>query len=207
MVCSTWGPASLLGQGWEVLNRLVRELPRDEFRVAALLHPHVWNGHSEWQIHSWLAELGRAGLAVVGQHSEWVGPLVAADVIVGDHGSATLYGTATGAPVLLAELTGDDLDPDSPGAELASFAPRLRTDRQLARQLSRDARASVRPRYEHVAGRITSEPGRFARLMRGLLYRKLRLRPPGGLPGAPVTERAALPRLVPHEEPSSLVVP
>ncbi len=207
VVCSTWGPASLLDRGWEVLHRLVRELPREEFRVAALLHPHVWNAHSEWQVHSWLAGLGRAGLAVVSQHSEWVGPLAAADVIVGDHGSATLYGTATGAPVLLAEGTGADLDPDAPMTELASFAPRLRADRPLARQLSRDARASVRPRYAHVAGRITSEPGRFTRLMRGLIYRKLRIRPPGGLPGAPVTERAALPRLAQSAESSSLVVP
>lgn len=207
VVCSTWGTGSLLGQGWELLHRLVRELPREDFRVAALLHPHVWNGHSEWQIRSWLAELGRAGLTVVSQHADWVGPLVAADVIVGDHGSTTLYGTATGAPVLLAELSGADLDPSSPMAELVSFAPRLRADRPLARQLSRDARASVRPRYEHVAGRITSEPGRFARLMRGLLYRKLRMRAPGGLPGAPVTERAALPRLVPHDEQNGTVVP
>ncbi|MEO3764240.1 hypothetical protein [Streptomyces sp. B8F3] len=208
VVCSTWGAGSLLGQGWELLHRLVRELPREDFRVAALLHPHVWNGHSEWQIRSWLAELGRAGLAVVSQHADWVGPLVAADVIVGDHGSTTLYGTATGAPVLLAELAGADLDPASPMAELLSFAPRLRADRPLARQLARDVRPAVRLRYEHVAGRITSEPGRFARLMRGLLYRKLRLRAPGGLPGAPVTEPAALPRLVPPQaEPSSRVVP
>ncbi|WP_407562536.1 hypothetical protein [Streptomyces sp. 184] len=208
VVCSTWGAGSLFRHGWDVLHQLVRELPREDFRVAALLHPNVWNGHSEWQIRSWLAELGRAGLAVVSQHADWVGPLVAADVIVGDHGSTTLYGTATGAPVLLADLPGADLDPTSPMAELLSFAPRLRTGRPLARQLTRDARPSVRPRYDHVAGRITSEPGRFARLMRGLLYRKLRLRAPCGLPGAPVTERAALPRLVPgHAEPSGLVVP
>ncbi|MFF2325392.1 MULTISPECIES: hypothetical protein [unclassified Streptomyces] len=178
LVCSTWGPRSLFGHGQELLERLVAELPRDEYRVALLLHPNVWNAHGEWQIRSWLATLGRMGLTVISQYADWVGALVAADFIVGDHGSVSLYGSMTGVPVLMGCAPEADVDPGSPVAELASLAPRLRPDRPLVRQLARAATLYRRQRYEQIAGRITSEPGRFAARMRALIYRKLRLRAP-----------------------------
>ncbi|WNE95557.1 hypothetical protein PS467_09530 [Streptomyces luomodiensis] len=202
LACSTWGPHSLLGQRWELLQRLVSELPREKFRVAVLLHPHVWNAHSEWQIRSWLADLARLGLTVVSQDTDWVGALVAADYIVGDHGSVTLYGAMTGVPVLLACLPEADVDSASPMAELSSIAPRLLDDRPLRRQLNRSSAAYQSHRYERVAGRITSEPGQFARKMRALMYRKLRLRPPAA---RPVTEPARLPFTVRYDEPGSVV--
>ncbi|MGW7516619.1 hypothetical protein ACWGJ2_13605 [Streptomyces sp. NPDC054796] len=196
LFCSTWGPRSLLGQDWELLERLTSELPREEYRVAALLHPNVWNTHGEWQIRSWLAELCRAGLAVVSQYADWRGALVAGDYIVGDHGSLSLYGTMTSAPVLMTGHPEADVDPDSPLAELCSFAYRLLPDRPLRRQLNRSA-ATYRPRqYERVAARITSEPGQFARKMRQLIYRKLRLRAPSARLR---TEPARLPHTLPYE--------
>lgn len=197
LACSTWGPGSLLGRQWELLERLVDELPREDFRVALLLHPHVWNAHGEWQIRSWLADLGRAGLLVVSQYADWVGALVAADHIVGDHGSVSLYGSMTGVPVLMGDVPEGDLDPGSPAAELASIAPRLHPDRPLGRQLARAAAAYRPERYEQVAARITSEPGRFAGRMRALIYRKLRLRAPAVRPRA---DHAPLPVTVRHEE-------
>ncbi|MFE4827249.1 hypothetical protein [Streptomyces sp. NPDC056672] len=200
LACSTWGPHSLLGQGTELLERLVTELPRDEFRVAALLHPNVWNAHGEWQIRSWLAGLARAGLIVMSQYGDWVGAVAAADYIVGDHGSICLYGTMTGAPVLMAGFSDPDLDPGSPMAELRSFAPRLR-DRPLRRQLDRSSATYRARQYEQVAARITSEPGRFARKMRALIYRKLRLRAPAV---RPTTEPARLPVTLRYDEPGSV---
>ncbi|MYR96908.1 MULTISPECIES: hypothetical protein [unclassified Streptomyces] len=197
LACSTWGPGSLLGQRWELLERLVDELPREEYRVALLLHPHVWNAHGEWQIRSWLADLGRAGLLVVSQYADWVGALVAADHIVGDHGSVSLYGAMTGVPVLMGTVPEAGLDPGSPAAELASIAPRLHPDRPLDRQLTRAAAAYRTERYEQVAARITSEPGRFATRMRALIYRKLRLRAPAVRPR---TDHAPLPVTVRHDE-------
>ncbi|MBC7272126.1 MAG: hypothetical protein H5T76_26030 [Streptomyces sp.] len=204
LACSTWGPDSLLGQGWEVLERLVGELPRDEFRVAALLHPHVWNAHGDWQVRAWLAGLARSGLTLVSPDGDWTGAVVAADYIVGDHGSVTLYGAMTGVPVLMAGRPDADVDPGSPLAELMSFAPRLRPDRPLRSQLRRSSAAWRPHRYERVAARISSEPGRFSRKMRALLYRKLRLRPPST---RPTTEPARLPQTVRYGEPGSVVAP
>ncbi|MGA5703315.1 hypothetical protein [Peterkaempfera bronchialis] len=178
VVTSTWGPKSLLARNSELLERLVAELPRDEYRVALLLHPNAWNAHGEWQIRAWLARLRRAGLALVTQHADWCGVLVAADHIIGDHGSMTLYGTVAGASVLLATYPDTGVDPGSPMAELGSLAPRLNLDRPLARQLAGNSRTQRHDDFARVAARISSEPGRFARNMRTLMYRKLRLRAP-----------------------------
>ncbi|MFL4904209.1 hypothetical protein ACJ6WF_13745 [Streptomyces sp. MMS24-I2-30] len=204
LVCSTWGPDSLLGQGFEVLERLVGELPRDEFRIAALLHPHVWNAHGDWQVRAWLAGLARSGLTLVSPHGDWTGAVVAADYVVGDHGSVSLYGAMTGVPVFMAGRPDADVDPGSPLAELMSFAPRLRLDRPLRPQLRRSSVAGRADRYERVAARISSEPGRFARRMRALLYRKLHLRAPTV---RPATETAALPLTVRYDEPGRVTAP
>ena len=216
LVSSTWGPHSLFGAEWDLLNRLVTELPQDTYRVAALLHPNVWNAHGEWQIRSWLSGLGRAGLALVSQYADWCGAMAAADHLVGDHGSLSLYGAMTGAPVLLTGHTRPGarpgtgagaapapvLDPASPLAELSSFAPRLRADRPLQRQLSRSRTTYRADDHARVAARITSEPGRFAARMRALIYRKLRMRPPAAV--RLTTEPARLPVTVRFDEPGSV---
>ena len=201
LVCSTWGPDSLLGHGWDTLERLVAELPGEEYRIAALLHPHVWNAHGDWQVRTWLAGLARAGLILVSPHGDWAGPVVAADLVVGDHGSVTLYGAMTGVPVLMGGRSDAPVDPGSPMAELMSFAPRLHGDRAMCPQLRRNATIRRSHLYERVAARITSEPGRFARRMRALLYRKLRLRAPAA---RTTTEPARLPSAVHYDEPGSV---
>ncbi|WP_405989057.1 hypothetical protein [Streptomyces sp. NBC_00986] len=204
LACSTWGPDSLLGQGWDLLERLATELPRDEFRIVALLHPHVWNAHGDWQVRAWLAGLARSGLTLISPHGDWAGAVVAADYIVGDHGSVSLYAAMTGVPVLMGGRLDADVDPGSPLAELMSFAPRLRGDRPLRPQLRRSAATCRSHRYERVAARISSEPGRFSHKMRALLYRKLRLRPLGA---RVATAPARLPLTIRYDEPGSVTVP
>jgi hypothetical protein len=114
--------------------------------------------------------------------ADWRGVLVSADYIVGDHGSLSLYGTATGAPVILATYPEPDIDPASPLGDLASFAPRLRHRRPLLRQLARIPGDFRSTDYARVADRITSQPGAFARNTRSLIYRHLKLKEPPGRP-------------------------
>ncbi|RAJ62434.1 hypothetical protein K378_03785 [Streptomyces sp. Amel2xB2] len=185
LACSTWGGASLIARDWELLERLVSELPPERYRTALMLHPHVWNTHSPWTVRSWFAALSRAGLVLLSHRADWCGAMVSANFVVGDHGSVSLYGAMTGVPVLSAgaqQPDGPGLDPDSPLAELRSFTPRLRPDRPLRRQLTRSAATYRADRHESVAARITSEPGRYVRRMRALLYRTLGLRPPAARP-------------------------
>jgi len=192
-VATTWGASSLLGRAPELLVRLVAELPRDEYRVVALAHPNAWFGHGRWQMRAWLSEALRGGLGLVPPEADWRAVLAASDLVIGDHGSTSLYATAAGIPVVFGAPVSADVDPASPMGELARVAPRLSGRRPLTVQLGRLTPEFRRDGYARVAARITSQPGRFSRNMRRLLYRELGLTQPTG---AVSVEPAALPTLI-----------
>ena len=181
---STWGSRSLFGQAADLLERMLVELPPDEYRVITLIHPNVWFGHGLRQVRAWLNDAVRRGLALVPPTSEWMGALVAADLAICDQGSIGVYAAAANVPVILAQFSGEDVAPGSASALLAAAAPRLRIDRPLAEQFAYAAAIHQLSASEMVAGRITSQPGRFHRNMRRLMYRLLRLRQPATVPAA-----------------------
>jgi hypothetical protein len=187
VVSSTWGRRSLWGRQPETFARILAGLPPRTYRVAAILHPNIVAFHGRFQVQRLLGECRRQGLLLVDPAAGWQAAVAAADWVVGDHGSVTLYATITGAPILLAAFAGDDVDPRSPVADLGLAAPRLRldheVDNEVERQLHEAAEARPADRYAAIARRITSEPGAFTRNMRGLLYRLLGLDPPAP-PGA-----------------------
>ena len=192
-VATTWGAASLLGRVPQLPSRLVAELPRSEYRVVALAHPNAWFGHGRWQIEAWLAEPLRGGLGLVPPEADWCAVLAASDLVIGDHGSVSLYATAAGVPVVLGAPLSADVDPASPMGELGAMAPQLSARRPLAAQLGRLTADFRRDEYAKVAARITSQPGDFARNLRRLLYRQLGLSLPASR--GPV-EPAAMPTLI-----------
>lgn len=178
---STWGSRSLFGQAAELIDRLLTELPASQYRVVSLLHPNVWFGHGPRQVRAWLNDAVCRGLAVVPPTSDWIGALVAADLVVCDQGSPGVYAAAADVPVILAQFAGDDVAPGSASALLAASALRLRADRPLLEQF---AAVADRQDLGMVARRITSQPRRFHRNMRRLMYRVIRLRPPATMPAA-----------------------
>jgi hypothetical protein len=135
----------------------------------------------------------KRGLGLIPPDSEWLGAVIAANLVVGDHGSTTAYASAAGVPVLWAGDGHEDVAPGSAAALLAESAPRLLPGRpitpQLAGAIARDQTAVS----EAVAARITSEPGHFDRNLRRLLYRRLGLTQP---PSISVTPPAALPTVI-----------
>jgi hypothetical protein len=193
VVTSTWGPQSLFGRRSDLLPRLLSELPWRQFRIVALFHPNVWFGHGVWQVRTWLADCLRQGLSLVPPEADWRSVLAAADLIIGDHGSATLYGTATGAPVVLASFSQSEVDPASAFGELAAVAPRLSPNESLYGQLTRVNTEMRDDQYKSVVQRITSAPGRFDRNMRQLMYRLMRLKQPATITA---TAPAAVPFLL-----------
>jgi hypothetical protein len=190
VVTSTWGPHSLLSQQPDLLCRMVDELPASRYRVVAVLHPHVWTTHSEFQIRHIHQECLRRGLALTPLGDGWLAAVLAADWVVGDHGSVALYGTVSGAAVLLATFPRTEVALGSPPDALAAVAPRLRHSVPLEPQL---AAAGGRGPYQGIASRISSQPCSFARNIRRLIYQQLCL-------GEPETE----PHL-PHLRPPSLI--
>ncbi|MEU5210794.1 hypothetical protein [Streptomyces sp. NPDC020742] len=179
-VVSTWGAGSSFGAIETLLPRLL-ELTGRNRRVAVLVHPNVWSGHSPWQVHAWLSRCVQRGIAVIPPEADWRPLLIAADTIVGDHGSVTLYGTLAKVPILLAASPEQEINPASPAADLARTALALSPAHSLKSQLAYAAaefRRHQRAEYDAIAARITSEPGRFSRNMRHLLYRLLGLGQP-----------------------------
>jgi hypothetical protein len=193
VTASTWGTASLFGQLSDLHDRLLAELPSDRYRVVALMHPNVWYGHGPRQVRAWRGSAMRRGLALVPPEAEWLGSILAADVVIGDTGSSAVYAAAAGVPLILGAFPDEDVVPGSAAAVLAAGAPRLRPERPIARQLS-DGMAHHRAELSgSVAARVTSEPGRFNRNMRRLIYRMLGLSQP---PSIPVTHPAELPSVI-----------
>ncbi|MEU3772398.1 hypothetical protein AB0F11_04115 [Streptomyces sp. NPDC032472] len=183
LITSTWGGNSVLGASFDTVRRALAELPYDEYRVVAAVHPNAWYGHGGWQIRNWLEPALRAGLVLPPPAGQtWKAALCAADVFLGDHGSLSLYAAARGLPGLLAAFDPQAVAPDSPMAWLGERLPRLDPMRPLAAQL---AGAVALP---SAAARITSRPGRALALLRALCYRHL---------GLPEPESACVARPVP----------
>ncbi|MBK3581436.1 hypothetical protein JHN63_48295, partial [Streptomyces sp. MBT65] len=135
---STWNPESLFGDDLlpSLLPRLTSELPVDEYRLAAVLHPNIWHGHGPGQIRAWLDRARRAGLTLVDPLHGWRQALLAADAVIGDHGSVTYYAAALGTPVLLGAAPLAGLAPDAPVHAFVRTAPRLDPTLPLGPQLA-----------------------------------------------------------------------
>jgi hypothetical protein len=174
VVSSTWGPDGVFGGVPDLLPGLMDQLPADRFRVAALLHPAVWEAHGRRQILAWTGDCRAAGLILPGPTTDWRALVVAADQLVGDHGSVTAYAASVGVPVLLLGGHGRTPAPHSAQELIANEAVRLDLDRPLAAQL----RAARPLDAGRVAGLLTSRPGRAGADLRRLAYRLLRLRAP-----------------------------
>ncbi|KXK59825.1 hypothetical protein AWW66_22105 [Micromonospora rosaria] len=62
VVSSTWGRDGLFGRHPDLLPTALADLPARRFRVAALLHPAVWDAHGHRQVRAWLRDCLAAGL-------------------------------------------------------------------------------------------------------------------------------------------------
>ncbi|MET9776407.1 hypothetical protein ABZ023_19445 [Streptomyces sp. NPDC006367] len=197
VVSSTWAPRSLFGGGaaaagsppadaddllpW-LLSRLTAELPADEYRTAAVLHPNIWYGHGPGQVRAWLDNARRAGLSAVAPLDGWRQALIAADCVLGDHSSVTYYAAAIGVPVLLGAFPQEDLDPRSPVAALGRAAPRLVRRGSLRAQIDRTIASHEAGRYRELAEQTSSAPGESAALLRRLFYGLMGIAEPAGHP-------------------------
>ncbi|MEU0472374.1 hypothetical protein [Streptomyces olivaceus] len=184
VVSSTWASRSLFGGRpaggadepgaadllpW-LLSRLATELPADEYRTAAVLHPNIWYGHGPGQVQAWLDSARRAGLEAIPPLDGWRQALIAADCVLGDHSSVTYYAASIGVPVVLGAFPQEDLDPRSPVAALGRTAPRLLRRGSLRAQIDRAICAHHPDRYKAFAEQTSSSPGESAVLLRRLFY-------------------------------------
>ncbi|WP_245931753.1 hypothetical protein V5P93_002058 [Actinokineospora auranticolor] len=182
LVSSTWSPNSLFGRCPTLYDRLLAELSGTGTKVATVLHPNIWAVHGEWQIRSWLAGAVAGGLLVVPPERGWQAATVAADAVVGDHGSTTTYAAALGKRVCLATWPEGHLRPESPAAALRRAVPLLDLDRSL-----RDQLAHVPPvAASRVVRTVSGVPGGAHARFRKVLYRLLDLPEPAWPAATPI---------------------
>ncbi|GAB2857022.1 hypothetical protein GCM10022221_65760 [Actinocorallia aurea] len=194
LISSTWGPRSLLGRHPDLPDRLAAELPVQSYRVLISAHPNIWTWHGSKQVRSWYS---RENVELLRPDEGWGGALVAADLVLGDHGSVTYYSAALGVPVAIAAFPDDDVLPGSPVGLLGRVESRLDLSRPLHAQLTAVMGRDRTGRKEIFRARLTSRPGRSAEILRQTMYRLLGLTEP--------EERAhsaalPLPRLVRRQE-------
>jgi hypothetical protein len=178
LVSSTWGPTSLFGRHPDVLFQVAAQLPRDRYTVVAALHPHIWTYSGRRQVTRWHSDCTRFGVRLLPPEEGWRAALIAADLVLGDHGSVTYYGAALGVPVLLGEFAEQDVAPGSHIARLGAIAPRLDWDGPVRPQLDAAALAFDAEVYASLRCDLSSRPGRAAEILRREMYRLMRLPEP-----------------------------
>ncbi|WP_157756671.1 hypothetical protein [Plantactinospora sp. KBS50] len=175
VISSTWGRDGLFGHRPDLLPLLMNQLPAGRFRIAALLHPAVWDAHGHRQIRAWLGDCRRAGLLLPEPTEDWRGVVVAADHIIGDHGSVTAYAAAIGRPIRLLPDLRMMPAAGTPQHLVTVGAPRLDPGEPLLPQLASPGRLD----QQAVMAALTAQPGRAGTLLRRVMYRLLGLVEPG----------------------------
>jgi hypothetical protein len=182
VVASTWGEYSLIATRPELPNKLLQDLPRDEYRLALVLHPNIWFGHSTWQVRAWMRQAVDHGLILVPPHDSWRGVLVAADAFIGDHGSMMLHAAALGLPLAFGCIPNDELIEGGPSAELEAHSPRLDPYSPLAAQIERMFSEHDPGHEEATIARVFAHPGESHLLIRREMYRLMGLEEPDEAP-------------------------
>jgi len=171
-ISSTWGPESTFGQHLELYQRLSAQ----GCRVVAQLHPNIMAVHGDAAVRGWLSDSIRAGLRVLPPERGWQAAVIASDVVIGDHGSCTMYAAASGTPTVMATEP-PALWPGSPADVLVRNTPRLDHGQELWPQLRKVMAEHDGPDAE-LADAITARPGQAAAITRSTMYRLLGLAEP-----------------------------
>ena len=183
VVASTWGPSGLFGRFPDLVTDIACTLDPKRYRVAMLLHPAAW-AHGRRQLEAWLAPAREAGLMLLPPTRDWRGVVVAADQVVGDHGSVSTYAAAIGRPIRYVD-TGAALASGSAQKHLRAHATRWQPGRPLDEQPEPNAGLA-----EGVRARLTSCPGQAHQRLRATMYRLLDLAEPAR---PPIAEAVAAP--------------
>ncbi|MEU6860921.1 hypothetical protein AB0B28_18850, partial [Glycomyces sp. NPDC046736] len=172
LVASTWLEHSLFAHHPGLPERLLAALPMDDYAVAFVPHPNILAVHGG--IESLFRRQLENGLIMVDPGEGWRASLLAADLVISDHGSMGFYAAALGIPTALAAFGFDEMPPDSPLALFGSAAPRFDASGDLLGQVERLCEAGPMEHACFEAALAEPASGAAERLHAGL-YRTLDL--------------------------------
>ncbi len=187
VLSSTWGPGSLLDAVPDLPGRLAAALPFDEFRLAAVVHPNAAASLGAWEVGRLLSRSRAAGLHLI-PPDRWEGAILAADLVIGDQGSVSLYAAAAGTRVVLGAYDGDQIVDDSPMAALAAHIPRLDPSSDLNIQIRSGLAQDVRGQAYTQASEGNGVRGRSLDVTQRVAYELLGLPRPTRLPSVRAPE-------------------
>jgi len=191
VVSTTWFTDSAFGRLPRLYREVVDALPAEQFAVAAVLHPLVWAVHGRRQVSAWLSDAVTRGLQLIPPEAGWQATMLAADWVIGDHGSTTGYAAAIGCPVTFASMPAGQPRAGSVAAAVRAHALPLTWDRPLPEQ-AEAACGRVADLAAAATEAITSRPDRAAEILRAEMYRLLELPAPAS-PASPPLVPAACP--------------
>ncbi|QVQ53830.1 translation initiation factor IF-2 [Spiractinospora alimapuensis] len=174
VLSSTWNKESLLGDQREIIRELIATLPTDDYQFALIAHPNVWATEGADQVHRWFTDEKASGMRIVPPEEGWRAALIAADLVVGDHGSVTYYASAIGRPVLLAAFDGDELDSASPLLTYRDMVPSLDPAEPLPPQVLQ----ALKQAPPDATRLLIEHPGSSAERLRDVIYTLLETSPP-----------------------------
>ncbi|WP_199037948.1 hypothetical protein [Glycomyces salinus] len=128
VLSSTWDRSALSRKDETLPERLLAELPMDRFRFAYIPHPNDEVADPPRPT-GFLRPYLENGLIMIPPEEGWRAALIAADCVLGDHGSVTFFGATIGAPTLIGAYGYANMPPDMPLARFGRAAPRF--DRSL----------------------------------------------------------------------------
>ncbi|NUT97020.1 MAG: hypothetical protein HOY78_33865 [Saccharothrix sp.] len=194
LVTSTWGPNSTLAVDPDLPQRLLAELPLGRYRLALVQHWNISQAHSRYEVAQQFRDGTRCGLITIPPHRSWQAALLAADLVIGDHGSVTFYGVALGKPLLLASDGGCEVDPASANAEVWRKARSLDLDAPLRPQVESALEDGGDPALRAITDRVLGRPGEAKALVHRVLCELMGVPVPTTPPVEPVEVHRVPPR-------------
>jgi hypothetical protein len=188
-VTSTWLPHSLFARWPSLPERLLAALPMDDYAVAFVPHPNILSVHGGME--SLFRRSLENGLIMVEPDEGWRAVVLAADAVIGDHGSVTFYAAALGIPTAVAAFGFAEMPSESPLAAFGKAAPTVDPKGDLLAQVEGLCESSPLDSECFAQALAESDPGPAERITAGL-YRVMELerpeppRPKMFAPAAPV---------------------
>lgn len=178
LVCSSWGPESLLPRcGGTLRDEILRLSARFDFLVRP--HPHLLDPARSGQ--DWRAALEQwreRGIGISWQGEDMTEALSGSDIVVGDDlTTMSLYAAAIGKPLVLMRSRSTALPPDSFAARLTAVLPACSSPQELAGVLPGLMERWPPAGLDAIVGELDSCPWESEARVRAVTYRLLRLPP------------------------------
>ena len=174
VITSTWTDESLYRRHKEIAARLLAQLPADRYKIVLVQHPNIAAMDSVFGIDCSLKTEKAAGLIVLPPYDGgWRAALIAADLVIGDHGSVTFYAGAIDRPVLALRTGVAELAAESPFRDYLRLTSELDPEGDLRTQIER-AVADYRPgQFDEVVPHVIGVSEDGLEQLRAIIFERL----------------------------------